>query len=72
MGYRKVYLTIDEEEDIERIKSMRENDGRPGAAYNAILKEGLAMVLGQELTLRSKAVASEVSDSSRRVRRRRG
>jgi molybdenum-dependent DNA-binding transcriptional regulator ModE len=56
MGYRKVYLTIEEEEDIARIKAMRTNDGRGGAAYNAILKEGLAMVLTRELELRRKAV----------------
>lgn len=50
MGYRKVYLTIEEEEDIERIRDRRRAEGRGAYAYNAILKEGLAMVTAQELT----------------------
>jgi hypothetical protein len=75
MGYRKVYLTIEEEEDIESIKNAREKEGREGAAYNAILKEGLAMVMDKELTLRVQGrteVVSEANEKSQTVRSRRG
>lgn len=82
MGYRKVYLTMDEEEDIARIKSMREKEGRPNTAYNAILKEGLAMVMGTELARKAQvrsaqevvATSETVSDpnhSSNQIARRR-
>lgn len=83
MGYRKVYLTIEEEEDIANIKAWREKGEREGAAFNAILKEGLAMVMGKELELRNKGrtevvskaneVVSEANDNRiRRKRLRRG
>lgn len=75
MGYRKVYLTIEEEEDIAKVKAWREKEGRGGAAYNAILKEGLRLVLGHELEVRRQkaleAKQSSSSDAARPVRRRR-
>lgn len=71
MGYKKVYLDIQEEEAIERIKTAREKEGRPKAAYNAILKEGLALVLAQELTLMDQG-EPEANENSHRRRRRRG
>jgi hypothetical protein len=77
MGYRKVYLTQEEEEDIDRVKATREKEGRLGAAYNAILKEGLAMVVGKELGRTAQGdeqlpLEANVSTVSARRRRRRG
>lgn len=74
MGYRKVYLTIEEEEDIAKIKAWREQSGQAGAAFNAILKEGLALVMAQELRARSGKVrgTNEISQEPPRRRRRRG
>jgi hypothetical protein len=49
MPYRKVYLTIEEEEDLQRLSAARREKGQPNAAFNAILKEGLGMVVDSEL-----------------------
>jgi hypothetical protein len=82
MGYRKVYLTLEEEDDIKNIKDMRELEGRGGAAFNAILKEGLALVKAKDQELRSqprRAASVTVGDTNvqssqaaRPRRRRRG
>jgi hypothetical protein len=80
MGYRKVYLTMEEEDDIKNIKDMREVEGRGGAAYNAILKEGLALVKARDQELRAQATkgraetvgsANGLSSGAPRPRRRR-
>lgn len=85
MGYRKVYLDMQEEEDIAMVKAWREKEGLPGAAFNAILKEGLATVVSTTIALRNNRpqgeagevvssaneVVSEANESSSRRRRRR-
>ena len=85
MGYRKVYLTIDEEKDLATIKEWREANGRKygNPAYNAILKEGLLRVASdmraQKRAEKEKAEAAEESvpvsattPVRRRTRRRTG
>jgi hypothetical protein len=48
MPYRKVYLTIEEEDDLQLLSATRKENKKPNSAFNAILKEGLGLVLDQE------------------------
>jgi len=47
MGYRKVYLTKEEEAQLQFVQDCRVENGEPRSAYNAILKEGFGMLFDQ-------------------------